>query len=110
MINCDVKGKGSVNKSDCDLEGKDSVKGDCYLNVIRQEINSGMSQTSLTNTKSCEKIHANYALNKELNLKKKQGACEKDVYKVKPCSSCCVIEFNTASFEYFKNDVMSSKS
>ena len=46
-----------------------------------------------------------YKMNEKAALAKKMIACNKECYKIEMKSGCCRIDFSTASFEYFKNDV-----
>ena len=59
----------------------------------------------MPNTDFNTPVFVDYQLNKELALAKKVAACERVEYKVTQETSCCVIELNTVSFEYFKLDI-----
>ena len=63
----------------------------------RASINSNVKHPS-------NAVNVKYQLNKEVSLSKKIAACDKIDYQVSSPKTCCIIQFNTATFEHFKSD------
>ena len=51
-------------------------------------------------------VRNNYVLDKHLALIKKRNTYDKPPYSVKERTNCIIVEFNTASFDYFKDKFM----
>ena len=51
-------------------------------------------------------VLVNYELNKRAALAKKMAACERDDYEVELKTLSCLLQLNTASFEYFRKDII----
>ena len=63
----------------------------------RASINSNMKHPS-------NAVNVKYQLNKEVSLSKKIATCDKIDFQVFSPKTCCIIQFNTATFGHFKSD------
>ena len=96
-----------VNQNNAHVVIEVQNNGGCDRELILAKDGPNQMQIKLAEEgKTTNEVRVNYELNKKVALTKKMSACEKEDYEVELQTTCCNVQLNTASFEYFKEDVI----